>query len=85
MNTAHTSYKILSPLSRGYILRDELYSNVHGKYEQYFNDLYHLFLSKLTRIPQESRLDYEYEMKLKTLFDQVLQAKRLTEEEKMEI
>ena len=49
--------------------------------ENYFNDIYHLFLNKLVRITHDSTLTQEEQLKLESLFQEVLKVKSLLQKE----
>ena len=45
--------------------------------ENYFNDLYHLFLNKLVKITYENVLPEDEETKLRQLLDEIIKIKNL--------
>ena len=49
--------------------------------ENYFNDIYHLFLNKLVRITHESILEEGEQAKLEELFHELLKVKSLLQKE----
>ncbi len=49
--------------------------------EDYFNDIYHLFLNKLVRLTHESSLSKDEQAKLEALFQELLKIKALLQRE----
>lgn len=49
--------------------------------EDYFNDIYHLFLNKLVRITHESNFTKADEAKLNSLFKELVRVKHLLQKE----
>jgi hypothetical protein len=74
-------YKLLSPIQiiyDGASLEKPKDSRV---LENYFNDLYHLFLHKLSGVVHQSSLKEEESIKLKALLEELIKVRMLLEKD----